>query len=625
MRDSYEYGVGFENEKLYIPRNITYFSETKLSDAYKNDSNFKIVDIKVYQNEFHEQYNSYLNKIVIVLLDNNGKVWTCGEHSPVSSTDRQEFICISDIAGTALNNKYKADSSFKIVDVQNTIMEIAVCKYSFKDSNDDIWVWGYNYNGSLGVGSNAIFVVSPYCLSQKMNVKIKKIKCYGGTYYNSKHITFIIDTSGKVWGCGGINNNLLCTTSSTKVLTPVRIGSTMTDIDDMYIINDYAYAYGKNAIWCWGASQNWGDETQEQQITPIKISSEITVKKQIFGSIILDTNGKVWTMGNKSYCGYKTNNDYNPLTCLSDMASSELYGVNIVDCKLNESVSTSFGEQVGGSFYGAVFLDSNNNAYKYSCGYRTNEDVTKSDNRLFDNCDNEYYGELNGKDVVKIRNRYALDSEGKLYISSYYPMCLTDRQYYIEKAVNTNKILINNPIKNKLNGLKIKELINDNFVKDENDNYYYFGSRGESLNVTEAINNRVNPLYNKKIISVFDNKLVLTSEREIYNIELNEARYITTLPQGVEIEQIYNYWKDDNYCIILDKTGKIWTCGYGRFGQLGNNSLEIQEQLVCISDIEGTEFSKAYNNQNFKIEKLYIMYSYPKNHSIIALDNNGKV
>lgn len=592
-----------------IPQCISDIQGLELNEAYKNDSNFKIIDMQLYSN-------------VIVLLDNKGKIWACGYYSPTNENveiSKKEFICISDIEGTELNQKYIEDENFKITSIETTDSTYG---RMFKDSNDDIWQWN-----SI-VGNN-----TPVCVTKDMTSKVDKIIYYYDSYHNIDMI-YMIDKEGKVWAYGTSGSYPIQGWNGSIKRTPYKISDTMSGIKDLYVSSELVIAYGNNSTWVWGYTKEWGDYTPEQfdrkQYTPIEISNDFTIDKVIdtgYSIIIIDIEGKVWSMGYNNRLGYTTENGYEPLTCISDEEDELLYGVKMVDgIEVNRSNFEKYVQNVSdsdillisdsGDMYNIPYDNDIDPIYKLAGKYnKYNSDYI------------EYLGELRGKTVIYKNDYIAIDSEGNLYsiVVNSYPICITTRQYSQEPKISSNNILLNDPIENKLKDIKFQEIINDQIVKDENENYWYFPSSGETVNLTQKINDDKNPLYGKTIIDVVNNNYVITSDNEIYHVLPGQKPvYVMKTAQGIEIKQIY---MDGTYYIVLDNNGKIWTCGSGKYGQLGNGKVDDIAVPVCISDIEGTDFNNSYKqDSNFKIENIIIgNNSGAYSNSIVALDNNGKI
>ena len=196
-------------------------------------------------------------------------------------------------------------------------------------------------------------------------------------------------------------------------------------------------------------------------------------------------------------------------------------------------------------------------------------------------------------------------------------------------SIKTNNIPANIPVGNDIYGKKVEELYNDRIVKTEDGTYWYFPETGNVINLSNNLNEQINPLYGKEIVKDLGNGYILTSDNKIYSTYNEAPEYVMDYVDldSSEIEDSILEFSSINYYIVLDKYGKVWTCGSSLDGQLGNGSTKDTKVPVCISDIEGTDLYNEYqNNPNFKIEKIYCKrVNSPKGYGIIALDSNGKL
>ena len=206
---------------------------------------------------------------------------------------------------------------------------------------------------------------------------------------------------------------------------------------------------------------------------------------------------------------------------------------------------------------------------------------------------------------------------------------ITTTEISRESVFKTNNIPTNVPIGNDIYGKKVEELYNDRIIKTEDGTYWFFTETGNIINLSDKLNEQANPLYGKEIAQDLGNGYVLTSENKIYDVNKEAPEYVmdyVDLEQSeiVDSKLCFSYTK---FYVVLDKYGKVWTCGTGLDGQLGNGSTKDIKTPVCISDIEGTDLYNEYqNNPNFKIEKIYCdSANSPRGYGLMALDSNGKL
>ncbi|HOZ55403.1 MAG TPA: SpaA isopeptide-forming pilin-related protein, partial [Clostridia bacterium] len=655
------------NEATDTPQCISDIEGTELYNAYIIKNDFRIEKI----------FNVGLSCFAI---DNNGKIWAWGDNTTgllginrySASTNKKEItpICISNIEGTAFYNKYQENSDFRIIEIENKNGVIIA-----KDNIGNIWIWGNNSYGQLGNGTKNQ-VLSPMCLNDKINgVKIKKLEIVSIAnsipwnnyydYYGS--ITVILDEDGNIWTCGGdelgtgyntlIRRGILG--SIANKMTFSKVNANMLNIKDFAIIGSdertYIIAYSDNEVWSWGYNKDGelgtGTVTNDRLYNsyigqyyyandiyiPTKILENVSIKKLIYtygsilkGTFVLESNGKIWFWGVKNNFAYSGESAYIIPTCISNVETSEIFGKIIVDINVKD--------------YKIELLDNQNKILINEPKNIPNIGwVPSFTEKLITNTETPIseYGKLYGKTIVQTNSYLSLDSEGNLYglngndgleeVSSSVPICINNVEYSRNIGPKYNNSIINNPKLNKLNGLKIFELYNDKLVKDINEKYWFFTNNGDVVNISEKAASEESPLYGKTIKDeIISGKYVIASDNKIYRIDLEKPVYVMdNLPENIEFKDIqYKFDISHNlYYVGLDNNGKIWTCGNGNYGQIGNGILENITTPICISDVVGSELSNEYiNNSSFKIEDLYITttkgYS---GYSIIAIDSNGKL
>ena len=263
-------------------------SSGQLGDGTNNNSNVpiciselendlkgkKIVDI--YSDGYY----------IIICLDNEGKVYTCGNNysgqlGDGTNNNSNVPICISE-----LENDLK---SKKIVDIYNGIV---------LDNTGKVYTWGYNQDGQLGDGSNTNRN-TPICISELENdLKGKSIvKIYP---YNP---VIVLDNKGKVYTWGNNNSGQLGDGSNTNRNTPICISELENDLKGKKIVNVYL---------------------------------NLDIGDQWNSIIALDNEGKVYTWGDNDdgQLGDGTNEDRNTAICISEL-ENDLKGKNIVDIFLS--------------------------------------------------------------------------------------------------------------------------------------------------------------------------------------------------------------------------------------------------------------------------------------------------
>lgn len=628
-----------ENGKLWEGNNkevkcLSDLTGTQLAEKYENDSNFKIM--KIYQ------FGSG-NYITNYAIDNYGKVWTWGNNSAGQcgngTTNEIKYpICISDIEDSNLTDI-------------NTIESTGNKSVIAKNNNGKVWVWGTNKNGILGDGTTQ-YITKPYCInSEKLDGKDIKEICINDEKSNYTY-ALILCTDGSVYVAG--NSTITGTTAWSYVGTCE--GATNIFYDDIYIVT------GENKVWTFGQNNRTsgsttyygrcgtGDATQDIITTPTLISEEFEISKvndanNINITYAIDTNGKLWQWGalNKisSIKGPECLNNSNKIVVTGNYGLTIDEKGNLIKGDKSSDISeviekiygevtleniSDFGEKVinNGSTYNNICANGKLwkiycNSYVPSISYKCLNDIAGS--------------ELLGKYVVDCSSYKALDSEGNLYVwsfdtglseSSSVPVCSTNRAQIGEEVFKANNTVINIPQDNSLYGVKIKELINDKFAIDYDNNIWYFTESGKPTNLSlSSVQGDKNPLYGKQISNIISGNYVIASDNKIYYVGEEYPSYVMDAVSE-ECEYIVKDFTSlgYEYYIALDANGKLWSCGVQTNGLLGNGGYTTNRKTVCLNDIEGTQLYNAQlNDPNFKIEKILGTTMY----SVLAIDNSGKL
>lgn len=634
---------------------LTNIEGKELNSAY--DSNFRIV-------KSNDNY----------LIDNLGKLWVWGNNyygqlGNGTTGYVNDPTCISNIDGTEFNQANVKVVEFESLDSYTSMI---------KDENGKIWVCGNNTYGQLGNGTNEN-ILSPFCISNTISTDIVKIQLVNASYNvyasgnksGSGMVLIVLGNDGKLYSCGGNDTSKMYDNAGKQVgseterpyeMPPAIMGQkravkTLTEIEDLSDIKDF-YILEKNStsgeyariaaistsgIYCWGYNNNGqcsGSSTSIRDMyypvslteqyniryyyclaTPRPVTDQLTNDNivNVVGidgqTAVLDSSGNVWIWGSQ----------YKPIRCITNNPQNYLYGKDIVGI---------------GSIY---------NSYDYltiECSDGTtyakrpsNTDdiwqILDSDGKLISAESGNTSGEAAGKTIVQRINNVEIDSDGNLYgwnsTDGMYdenpsePICITNREFTKKRIFNSNQTLINVPEKNELYGNKFADILNDQIVKDVNGDYWFFPQNdSKAINISKkSAFGYDNPLYGKTIVEAFGSDCVLASDNKIYNVKYEVPTYVMDYVSGIEVKQRIVIGSD-NYC-VLDTTGKIWTCGKGSTGILGNGTSTNTTTPICINNVEGTALYQASNNSedpNFKIEKLY---NYFGENNLYAVDSNGKL
>lgn len=225
------------------------------------------------------------------VLDKNGKVWS------TSFNSNNKLEC--------LNTKFSQLNSVTFVSLYG---DISYRSYIAVDTEGNIWSWGSNSYGQLGIGSRA----TPEEPTKAIVSNVEKVLLY------SCNAALVKDTSGNYWGWGQNSNGLVGIGTTTVTTTPTKL-TTFTGKDLKTVIttgNTNIALDSEGKIWTWGYNGygNCGNGATANVTTPICINTVNTsLNSVIFETVeyktenekyivATDSTGKKWTWGDNSSC-----------------------------------------------------------------------------------------------------------------------------------------------------------------------------------------------------------------------------------------------------------------------------------------------------------------------------------
>lgn len=606
------------NGKLWYKKEcLSDKAGSALAEAY-NDTAFKLSKI-------------YNDNSLYFALANDGSVWQWKD-----GTTPQR---LRDSSGNLLENIQSiefADSRW----ADTTIIA--------KNNNGKIWLWGANGYGQIGDGTTQFREV-PYCINQddtdNKKIKMLKINSYGS-------IMLCEDDSVYITGKNGDNQIKVWTYKGTcEGATNVFFVS-----DRIYYNASYTYIIsGNNKVWTFGHNEGRDNycgtsNTTDEYIDEITlISEEFTAVEgsyldyNIMG--VMDSEGNEWIWGYSIPHPRKTSLNHVVTHIVSDGGTvicedGKIYYLTDYDGSFNyKDISRAIIDIYGELNRENILKIAKILSHRVSSDEKYYEvvdgkawELSITDDWDADaivqsyKCLNDTLGsEMKDKYIVQCKDNKAIDSDGNLYVWGQYtglnfvvqaPKNITKTSSVNDDSnmLKANNAVTNNPIKNGLYGVKVKDIINDKFVIDENDNVWYFTISGNAVNISEENKGDLNPLYGKQIKRKINNSYVATTDGEVWFIGSDyPARVRKDLPEGCEIA-----YDSGDYSIGL-KDGKIWVCGTNSYGT-GNGDYTTNGEPVCLNDIEGTElYNATVNDSNFKIKSIVYRYGFS------AIDNSGKV
>ena len=385
-----------------------------------------------------------------------------------------------------------------------------------------------------------------------------------------------------------------------------------------------------------------GGEVKATSVTPgnifgtLKTTDEVITKngvKKKNEDWFIDKKGKVYTWGSNGsgQLGDGTTNDSNTPICISDIKGSPLSGKNIVDI-----------------YGGSTMIARDSDGKLYSWGYNSDGQLGNGTtvNSSMPICISDIENSpLSGKDIVDVYKIsevvIAKDSSGKLYSwgenysgqlgngrteNSSMPVCISD--------------IKESPLKGK-NIVNIYVDFSTMIAKDSDGKLYSWGYNGYGqLGDGTTTNSSMpicisdiesNPLKGKKIVDVHNygsTIIAKDSNGKLYTWGENDYGQLgdeTTTDSSMPIcisdiensplkgKNIVNIYWNDRTIIAKDSSGKLYSWGRNKFGQLGNGTTENSSMPICISDMENSPLNGK------DIVDVYADYT------IIAKDSNGKL
>lgn len=430
-----------------------------------------------------------------------------------------------------------------------------------------VYTWGYNRYGELGRG-NTTNTYSYMYTTTTSSYTAKEFNIYAPA----------------------LNSNI---PSSIKKIIPTQKGTCVIDQ------NGHAYYWGQNYT------------------TPIAFDNTVQFTDTYYnvGDYIYLTDSE-----NKLYYIYYGGSGY--ITAISGINTFINNNIDVIEY----TVETTYnGNASNTSLYATL-----SNGKKYRINGTSIYDANPSDS---------YSGDAEGKDIIQATINLLVDSDGNLYAKTYDGLydysqsdwlLVTDKEYSRRADFQYNQTVVNVPKENEFNGKKYSDIINDQIVKDTENDYWFFPSdNSKAINISEKALGEENPLYGKTIIRTLGTKHVVTAENKVYYIGGDKPQFIMDiLPSSDVKDEIFygfNGYTGSEYYCALDNYGKIWTCGNPSNGALGDSKTYQYKQNsttpTCISDISGTSLNAKYDpNGIFKIESIYYISG-----SLYAFDNEGHI
>ena len=214
------------------------------------------------------------------------------------------------VAYDKAKNDKQSDTIEVEVQIKLKFQQISAGKYHSLgiDMNGSLWAWGYNGNGRLGDGTtNAKKVPTKITIEGEENKKWKQISA-GGSH------SLAIDEDGNLWSWGLNSKGQLGIGTNDDKLVPTKITIEEEQNKKWKQVSagdQYSLAIDEDGnLWSWGYNHNGelGDGTTGEKNVPTKITIEGEENKkwkQIYAgydhSLVIDENDNLWSMGYNAY------------------------------------------------------------------------------------------------------------------------------------------------------------------------------------------------------------------------------------------------------------------------------------------------------------------------------------
>ncbi|MBN1190057.1 MAG: Ig-like domain repeat protein [Dehalococcoidales bacterium] len=181
------------------------------------------------------------------------------------------------------------------------------------DSDGQVWVWGTNDKGQLGISTSTSRKSTPYLLDSISDVE----KVAAGSYHS-----LVLKTDGTVWAWGYNSDGQLGIDSKSQQTSPVQVlggeqgGEFLTNIKDIAAGNAFSMALAKDgSVYTWGeysSGQLGIGSVSTEKTTPVKVDNgEQSGTDYLSGieaiaagydfCLAVVSDGKIYAWGNNKY------------------------------------------------------------------------------------------------------------------------------------------------------------------------------------------------------------------------------------------------------------------------------------------------------------------------------------
>ena len=216
-----------------------------------------------------------------------------GELSGIITSGKCEFGTVKNSMKKSVNGTYK-------------LIAVGYNHVCALDTNGDIWSWGSDMYGELGLGRGNEYYNATKCSTYTIakitnNIGNRKFK---DLVAGERH-TLAIDTTGYLWSWGNSSLGALGN-AGTQSTSPMLIKGG-TKFKYIAAAKDISMAIDVNGqLWAWGNNSNGqlGDGTTTNKSAPVSVmggKKVVNIATGGYHSMAIDESGKLWAWGNSSY------------------------------------------------------------------------------------------------------------------------------------------------------------------------------------------------------------------------------------------------------------------------------------------------------------------------------------
>lgn len=263
-------------------------------------------------------------------LEYNGQVWAWGYNAYGNLGDDSTTNRCTPVSVLGAKKTF-----CKITSGQNHIIVL--------QNNGQIWGWGYNNNGQLGDNTVA---------SKRTPVSIlggKKTFCEISA---SQYSTFGIEHDGQVWSWGYNTYGLLGIDSLDNKSTPVSVLGNKKTFCKIAGGTNHAIGLDYNGqVWAWGYNLygRIGDNSLTSRLTPVSILGDKKTFCKITGgqnhTVCIQHNGQVWSWG------YNNNGQLGDDSTTSKRTPVSIHGNKKTFCQISTGQNHTIGIEHNGNIW----------------------------------------------------------------------------------------------------------------------------------------------------------------------------------------------------------------------------------------------------------------------------------